>query len=109
MPFTGERKVVRLTRSRNAVCVSFIRLISALTSFNSLLALFDSIRLLINKEDNRYLKDPVLRDFRDGDIKDSLADISKARALIGYDPTHDLQKGLEEVIPWFLDNPHKDD
>jgi len=76
---------------------------------NSLLALFDSIRLLINKEDNRYLKDPVLRDFRDGDIKDSLADISKARALIGYDPTHDLQKGLEEVIPWFLDNPHKDD
>ena len=40
MPFTGERKVVRLTRSCNAVCVSFMRPISALTSFNSFLALF---------------------------------------------------------------------
>jgi len=76
---------------------------------NSLLALFDAIRSLVNKEDNRYLKDPIFRDFREGDIKDSLADISKARTLIGYDPAHDLQKGLEEVIPWFLDNLYTDD
>ena len=32
-PFTGERRVVRLTRSCNAVCASRMRPISALTSF----------------------------------------------------------------------------
>jgi len=76
---------------------------------NSLLVLFESIRSLLNKEGASYSKDPIFRDFREGDIKDSLADISKARALIGYDPAHDLQKGLEEVIPWFLDNLNTDD
>jgi UDP-N-acetylglucosamine/UDP-N-acetylgalactosamine 4-epimerase len=38
---------------------------------------------------------------RPGDIRDSLADLSKARALLGYAPTHTLRQGLEEALPWY--------
>jgi len=39
-----------------------------------------------------------------GDIKDSLADISSARNEMGYEPSFDLNSGLEETIKWFRRN-----
>jgi UDP-N-acetylglucosamine 4-epimerase len=44
---------------------------------------------------------PIHGPNRVGDIKDSLADISKARKLLGYDPQYDLQAGLKEAIAWY--------
>ncbi len=44
---------------------------------------------------------PVHGDFRAGDVRHSLADIGKARALLGYTPTHDLRAGLKESMPWY--------
>jgi len=38
---------------------------------------------------------------RPGDVRDSLADISKARKLLGYDPKFDLAKGLERTVEYF--------
>jgi len=38
---------------------------------------------------------------RPGDVRDSLADISKARTLLGYKPTHMLQEGILEAITWY--------
>lgn len=38
---------------------------------------------------------------RKGDVRDSLADISKARDLLGFDPPMDLQQGLEQAVPWY--------
>jgi UDP-N-acetylglucosamine 4-epimerase len=38
---------------------------------------------------------------RPGDIRDSLADISKARELLGYAPAYDLMAGLERAVPWY--------
>ena len=38
---------------------------------------------------------------RPGDIKHSLADISKAKELLGYDPQYSLQEGLEEAMHWY--------
>ena len=43
----------------------------------------------------------VHRDFRAGDVLHSLADISKAMRLLGYEPTHSLQRGLRDSVPWF--------
>lgn len=40
-------------------------------------------------------------DPRPGDVRDSLADISKARDLIGYDPTVQLEEGLRKTVDWF--------
>lgn len=41
---------------------------------------------------------------RAGDIKDSNADISKARELLGYDPEYDFAKGISLAIGWYKEN-----
>jgi UDP-glucose 4-epimerase len=37
---------------------------------------------------------------RPGDVKDSQADISKAKALLGYEPTVGLEDGLRHTLTW---------
>src|ERR1700676_1456263 len=38
---------------------------------------------------------------RDGDIRDSQADISHARAVLGYEPTVALEEGLQRTFDWY--------
>ena len=45
---------------------------------------------------------PQYRDFRKGDVRHSLADIAKARALLGYEPTHSVRQGLREAMTWYV-------
>jgi len=45
---------------------------------------------------------PIYRDFRLGDIRDSNADISKAQELVGYEPTDDINQGIEKTIKWYM-------
>ncbi|MEO6682462.1 MAG: SDR family oxidoreductase [Ginsengibacter sp.] len=51
-----------------------------------------------------YLKseiDPIHRDPREGDIRNSLADISLAENLLGYEPTTKFKDGLIKTIDFF--------
>lgn len=41
---------------------------------------------------------------RAGDIRDSLADISKANNLLGYQPQIRIQEGLQKTLSWFKEN-----
>ena len=43
-------------------------------------------------------------EFRQGDVPHSLADISKSRRLLGYDPKFLVQKGLLESFRWYQKN-----
>lgn len=47
---------------------------------------------------------PTYREFRDGDVRHSLADISKAGRLLGYAPTHRISEGLTEAMGWYIKN-----
>ena len=47
---------------------------------------------------------PNHRDFRAGDIRHSLADISKAAKLLGFSPTHSVRQGLSEAGRWYAEN-----
>lgn len=47
---------------------------------------------------------PTYRDFRPGDVRHSLADISKAKELLGYEPTHRIGQGLDEAMEWYVDD-----
>jgi len=38
---------------------------------------------------------------RKGDIRDSYADIARARELLGYEPRYSIEKGMPEVVDWF--------
>jgi nucleoside-diphosphate-sugar epimerase len=44
---------------------------------------------------------PDYREPRAGDVRDSLADISRARDLLGYTPQVDFQTGLRHTISWW--------
>lgn len=41
---------------------------------------------------------------RKGDVRDSNADISKAREAFGYDPEYDFKKGIKLAIEWYKEN-----
>ncbi|MDD2562967.1 MAG: SDR family oxidoreductase [Salinivirgaceae bacterium] len=41
---------------------------------------------------------------RGGDIPHSLASIERAKALLGYKPTHNMRQGLHETVKWFVKN-----
>lgn len=43
-------------------------------------------------------------DKRKGDVRDSLADISLAKEMLGYNPEVDLENGIKEYIDWVEDN-----
>ena len=45
---------------------------------------------------------PVYRDFRAGDVRHSLADITKAQALLGYQPSHRIREGVVEAMRWYV-------
>lgn len=62
-----------------------------------------SINYLFNfiKENLHSNAEPVHRDPREGDIRNSLADISRAKELLGYEPTTKFQSGLSDTIEYF--------
>jgi UDP-N-acetylglucosamine 4-epimerase len=47
---------------------------------------------------------PVYQEFRAGDVRHSLADISKAKTLLGYEPTHAIRDGLAAALDWYRKN-----
>jgi UDP-N-acetylglucosamine 4-epimerase len=71
----------------------------------SLNQLFEGIRSLLEPR-FPHLKDfkPTYRDFRAGDVRHSLADISKAQNLLGYAPTHRIGEGLKEAMDWYVND-----
>lgn len=44
---------------------------------------------------------PKYREERKGDVKHSLADVSKAKALVGYEPGVSIKTGLETTVEWY--------
>ncbi|HNM72773.1 MAG TPA: NAD-dependent epimerase/dehydratase family protein [Nitrosomonas sp.] len=77
----------------------------ALNERTSLNQLYSMMRkLLINKFPHLQNHQPIYVDFRQGDVRHSQADISKAMNLLGYAPTHRIDKGLEEAMDWYIEN-----
>ncbi len=52
--------------------------------------------------------DPEYGEFRAGDVRYSLADISKAGKLLGYAPEFDVRAGLARTAQWFTDHQDKE-
>ena len=64
-----------------------------------------SVNFLYNFIKDRLNSDiePVHRDPREGDIRNSLADISRAQELLNYEPTTMFKDGLIKTIDFFKD------
>jgi UDP-N-acetylglucosamine 4-epimerase len=71
----------------------------------SLNQLFDSLRdTLRTLRPGLEIPDPVYEEFRPGDVRHSLADFSRARNELGFEPTHDLAAGLTLAMDWYAGN-----
>jgi UDP-N-acetylglucosamine/UDP-N-acetylgalactosamine 4-epimerase len=69
----------------------------------TLRALFEMIRdRLVPSHPHAATVTPVYRAFRQGDLRHSLADISRARSALGYRPSHSVANGLDEALHWYL-------
>jgi UDP-N-acetylglucosamine 4-epimerase len=72
------------------------------TSLNELLGLLQ--KLLLPRHPHLHNFKPTYGSFRPGDVRHSLADIGKARRLLGYEPAHRLEHGLAEALEWYEAN-----
>lgn len=70
------------------------------TDLNQLLL---AIKNSLAKNGVGYLKSPVYRDFRTGDVRHSQADINKIARLLGYVPQYDIFEGVESAMPWYIE------
>jgi nucleoside-diphosphate-sugar epimerase len=62
----------------------------------SLNELFRSMRTLVGAS-----VEPIYLEGRQGDVRDSQADIGKAKALLGYEPIVTFEDGLSRTIEWY--------
>ena len=70
--------------------------------------LFEAIRTALEPRFS-HLSDfrPSYRDFRAGDVRHSLADITKASSMLGYQPSHRIREGLVEMMDWYVNDLNK--
>ena len=69
----------------------------------TLLELFTLIRDTLGERQIHYSRNPTMSDFRPGDVRHSLADISKAQQELGFNPTHTIGEGIAAAMPWYID------
>ncbi len=74
----------------------------ALGDRTTLNTLFDMLRDNLVKYGVSPQAKPVYRDFRSGDVRHSMANIEKAKRLLGYAPTHRIGEGLALAMPWYV-------
>jgi UDP-N-acetylglucosamine 4-epimerase len=62
---------------------------------------------ILQESISKYKKTPhdklKYRDFREGDVRHSQADITKARNLLGYNPVFKVRDGLAKTVGWHIE------
>lgn len=65
----------------------------------TLLLMIEKLEKLLGKKAKLEFKP-----FHIADVKSTYADISKAKSLLGWEPTISLDEGLEQCVKWYRDN-----
>tara|TARA_B110000211_G_scaffold64688_1_gene74344 strand:+ start:1471 stop:2499 length:1029 start_codon:yes stop_codon:yes gene_type:complete len=73
----------------------------ALGDRTTLNELYSSIKNALNDLGFKLIKAPTFRDFREGDVRHSQADITKAQNNLGYAPEFRIQDGINKAMPWY--------
>jgi nucleoside-diphosphate-sugar epimerase len=94
--FTYVANVVDGVLRASTASVSGMVLNVATGSRISLNELFETLRDLIGRDVK-----PTYGPGRAGDVRDSQADISRARKLLGYEPIVPFQEGLSRTVDWY--------
>ncbi|MEO7299139.1 MAG: SDR family oxidoreductase [Verrucomicrobiota bacterium] len=90
------------TTNPDAVNQAYNIAVGEATTLNELFSLLQSS---LRKRDAAMPdQKPVYQDFRAGDVRHSLADISKAKHLLHYETTYCVRDGLEMALDWYKQN-----
>lgn len=90
------------TDNENAINTVYNTACGQSTTLNNLVSL---IKKNIGEFDEDVLEiEPIYRDYRQGDIAHSLASITKAKEYLNYTPVYNIEDGLKELIPWYIEN-----
>ena len=81
-------------KSYNVAC-------GARTTLNELFVLLRDLAATKNPESAKAM--PVHRAERAGDVRHSLADISRAKSFLGYEPVEQIQEGLDMAAAWYFE------
>ena len=65
-------------------------------------ALFTALKENLAVNGVNYTQQAVYRDFREGDVRHSQADITKIHNALGYAPQFDIIQGIEKAMPWYV-------
>ncbi len=91
-----------LTNNPKAIGEVFNAAVGEQTSLNELVHL---IKKYLAEYDEKISAVEVIHGpVRKGDIPHSLASVKKAQDILGYKPTHTLEKGLKEAVKWYWEN-----
>ena len=74
----------------------------ALGDRTTLNELFSAIVASLADNGIHYTQTAQYGPFRDGDVRHSQADISKAKALLGYQPQYRIREGIALAMPWYI-------
>ena len=86
------------TTNPAAVNQSYNIAVGERTTLNELFKIIEE--KLRQRDAKMVLQKPIYQDFRAGDIRHSLADISKAQKLLGYEPKYRVSDGLDLALDW---------
>jgi UDP-N-acetylglucosamine 4-epimerase len=64
--------------------------------------LFNEIKSALNENGIVYLKDPVYREFRAGDVRHSQASIEKIEKYLQFKPDFNIKQGIKIAMPWYV-------
>ena len=64
--------------------------------------LFNAIKAALNENGVTYTKEPVYRDFRAGDVRESQASIEKIKLNLIYKPSYTISAGIAIAVNWYL-------
>ena len=59
-----------------------------------------TVSRLLAKGLNLDIEPEIVAKYREGDIRHCVADISKAKTLLGYEPGVTLERGIPELLSW---------
>ncbi|MDR4517288.1 MAG: NAD-dependent epimerase/dehydratase family protein [Nitrosomonas sp.] len=91
-----------LTTNEAAVNEVYNVALNERTSLNQLYQMMHA--LLLDRFPHLETYRPEYVDFRKGDVRHSQADITKARNLLGFEPSHTIGEGLKSAMNWYVDN-----
>ncbi|HCW4234247.1 Vi polysaccharide biosynthesis UDP-N-acetylglucosaminuronic acid C-4 epimerase TviC [Acinetobacter baumannii] len=64
--------------------------------------LFNAIKNALRENQIMYVKDPIYRDFRKGDVRHSQASVEKIQNFLGYKAQYVISEGVDLAMKWYV-------